>query len=116
MTSRHANAVSMAVADPKLDDYASLLGHFAEQQRTLAFVTNGRAALALGAADRWIVNVRLPDMSGFDLCQILNARHAKIGVLLVDETYDPDHELRARSSKAMYVCKPFRTEWCSNWW
>lgn len=116
MTNCRANAVSVAVVDPKLADYASLLHHFAERQRTLAFVTSGRAALALGAADQWIVNVHLPDMSGFDLCEILNARPAKVGVLMVDESYDHDNEVGARSCKAMYACKPFHAEWCANWW
>ena len=115
MTSRPASAVSMAVADPKLDDYVGLLRHFAQQQHTLAFVTSGRAALALGPIDRWIVNVHLPDISGFDLCELLNSRRAEIGVMLVDETYDTDHERRARSCKAMYACKPFQSQWCTGW-
>lgn len=110
-------SIAIAVADPKRDDYADLLRYFPADLGSLFFVSSGRAALALGFADAWIVNTALPDMSGFDLCEALKARFPRIPLLFVDDSYQVENELRARScGGAMYACKPLQPASLVDWW
>jgi DNA-binding response OmpR family regulator len=117
MNKRSTDVVSTAVADPKSDDYVDLLEVSSGPERKLLFVRSGRSALSLGFAERWIINVYLPDMSGFDLCKTIKSRFPEVRMMLVDETYRLEHELLARSCcGAMYACKPLPAEWFSDWW
>ena len=110
-------SIAIAVADPKRDDYTDLLRDFPADMGSLFFVSNGRAALALGFADAWIVHAVLPDMSGFDLCETLKARFPRIPLLLVDDKYQIENEIHARScGGAMYACKPLQPASLVDWW
>lgn len=76
---------------------------------------DGRAALRMDPTefiDVWMINVRLPDMTGFDLHEMLVERLDSAFVALIDEQYSDQRERRARSSGAkLYLCKPAQIWW-----
>ena len=109
-------SVSMVIVDPKPSDYADLLRQCGDQGRSVFFVSSGRAALWLGSVDAWIVYVDLPDMSGFELSEMIRSRFPNTRILLIGEDYSMEGELRARcGSGAAYTCKPFPVQWVSDW-
>jgi len=108
--------MSVAIIDPKPDGYAELLKRLGQQGRSAFFVSSGRAALWLGSVDAWIVYVDLPDISGFDLAEMIRSRFPNTRILLIDDEYSLDGELRARAcSGATYTQKPFPVEWVTQW-
>ena len=97
------------VVDPSEADYDSLRQDDSTGSRVVFFSS---ATDALQAADRctpamWVVNMRLPDMSGADLRTILRARGCQSPVALVGDEYQIDDEIEARTAGAeMYFAKP----------
>ncbi len=60
----------------------------------------------------YVVNVDLPDMSGFDLREMLTERWPRTPGYLISDTYDPQDEVKARCSGAtLYFCKPLEPGW-----
>ena len=53
----------------------------------------------------WMINVRLPDMSGFDLLEMIGDQLADARVFVVADCYNAEHEARACRFGAFYVCK-----------
>ena len=108
--------IAIAVADPHPQDYVDLLRNFAEEADCLTFVSSVRAALTVHFAHAWIVHTNLPEMSGFEFCEALVSRFPPSRILMVDDVYQVENELRARSGGAMYACKPILAAslvgWC----
>jgi DNA-binding response OmpR family regulator len=60
----------------------------------------------------FVVNVDLPDMSGFDLREMLIERWPQTPGYLIGDSYDPQDEVKARCSGAtLYFCKPLAPGW-----
>ena len=99
----------IVVADARPNDYRDLSLLAGEYGWHVHFLTNGRAAIQFArpsCADLWMVNVRLPEMSGFDLLEILRERAAGTPVFVVGDHYNPEDERRAcRHGAALYLCK-----------
>ena len=111
--------IAIAVVDPNPWDYADLLRNFPQRADCISFATSIRAALTLQTADAWIVRTSLPEMSGFEFCEVLRTRFPRSHILIIDDTYQLENELRARSCcGAMYACKPFQpaslVDWCQS--
>ena len=52
-----------------------------------------------------------------DLCEALNSRFPRSRILVVDDMYRVENELRARScGGAMYACKPVLAASLVDWW
>ena len=63
----------------------------------------------------YIVNVDLPDMSGFDLREMLADFWPRVPGYLISDTYNPRDEIRARCSGAtLYFCKPLASDWLAS--
>jgi len=97
----------IVVADPRPRDYRHLAQLTGENRWHLHFFTSGHAAIRFGsAADLWIINTQLPDMSGFDLFEVLGERAARAPTFLVGDQYRADEERRACGcGAALYLCK-----------
>lgn len=109
-------ATRIALVDAQPWDYVPLLSAWGVAQYEFRFFPTGRAAFcALRTAEcspLWLINVRLPDYSGFDLAEMILSDAPRATIFLVDEEFDPDHELRAlRLGVAMYVAKPPDPSW-----
>ncbi|HUS38455.1 MAG TPA: response regulator [Pirellulales bacterium] len=109
---------TVCVVDPVPEDYAHLTSGKSGGPTRFEFINSGRDALrhnAQSKPDVWIINLRLPDMSGVDLREMLSARTPDVPCYLVGDDYRPEDELDARRCGAtMYFCKPVRREWVVN--
>ena len=126
----------IVIVDPNPDDYAHLFdgvrsasrnasgeieipAHDGEQASRFRFVGSAREALRISPDSTdilWIINTRLPDLTGFDLFSMLADRLEDVPVWLVGDEYDTSEELRVYCSNAvMYVCKPLNKTWLTEW-
>lgn len=98
------------VVDPKQFDYDCLLRWAAVEGHEVRFFATARAALRQRHEMRgvlMIINVELPDRSGFDLVEMLKPSLKGTTVLLVGDRYAVQDELRAhRLGVSSYLCKP----------
>lgn len=86
------------VVDPKPSDYEGLLGFAATNGCEVRFLASGRAALRQRHEIRGglvIINVALPDFSGFDLVEMLQPFPRGSTVFLVADRYSVEDEVRA---------------------
>jgi DNA-binding NarL/FixJ family response regulator len=97
----------VVVADSRPKDYRNLVQLTGDNRWHLHFLTTGSAAIRFGsAADLWIINTQLSDMSGFDLFELLGERAARAPTFLVGDQYSADEERRACGcGAALYLCK-----------
>ncbi|MCC7084804.1 MAG: response regulator [Pirellulales bacterium] len=99
----------IVVADSRPKDYRNLTVVAGEHGWHVHFLTSARAAIHFGrpsCTSLWMVNVTLPDMSGFELLDVLRERVAETPVFVVADRYDIDDERRAcRNGAALYVVK-----------
>ena len=70
----------------------------------------------VGMCALWLVSVELPDMSGFELCELLCGCRRRVTVYLIGDRYSAEDELRSRTCGfAFYACKPPNTTWLAQW-
>ncbi len=98
------------VVDPRQMDYDWLIHRVTASRGQIRFLATGRAALRQGrdlAADLYLVNVRLPDLSGCDLVEMLRPFPPGAVVFLVADAYAVEDEIRALGLGVNgYLCKP----------
>jgi len=106
------------VVDPKPQDYEKLVSSQSPRDLQIRFMTSGDEALR--SATRifdglWLINTRLPDMTGVNLLMLIHQRDPKAVIFLVGDSYDQEDEISARSSgPTAYVCKPPHPSWLSS--
>lgn len=105
----------MLVVDPRPEDYQHLAAAGAASQFHLDFATSADHALrrALNTAfDLWLINFRLPDMTGEELLATVRTRNPNAACILISDIYSTDDELSARQLGAtLYACKPLQADW-----
>ena len=86
---------------------------------TIETFRNGDAAIRYpqrASIDLWIINTRLPDVSGFELCRQLATTDRSPAIYLMGDQYDESEERRSYLCGAtVYVCRPVRAAWLQNW-
>ncbi|MCH8923665.1 MAG: response regulator [Planctomycetes bacterium] len=106
---------TIVVVDRDHAGYEALAPLCAGEEASLRFLSTGREALRLAAADRvalWLIGVVLPDMSGFDLQQMLRDGSQEAAACMVAAAYRSEDEIRShRAGATMYVCKPLQAIW-----
>jgi DNA-binding response OmpR family regulator len=113
------NAVSdVIIVDPKLQDYEQLIVVAAEWNIRTCLLRCGEEALRVYTAlfdGLWLINTRIPDMSGVDLLQSIRERDPYASVFLVDDDYEEEGEITSRDAGATaYVCKPPHPIWLTS--
>jgi DNA-binding response OmpR family regulator len=115
MSANHNQFGYVVIADENVDDYEPLLVDLSLRgMRVGLFSTSEQALRAERArtAILWIVNVKLPDMTGVALLTVLRQRLPRLAIFLVGNQYSRDDELAARTAGATaYVCKPLSVAW-----
>ena len=105
----------LLVVDANCGEYDALTIALGERELEVCFYSTGGDALrAVGAfhAALWLVNIRLPDMTGVGLLKLIRQRMQRCRLILVGDSYSPDDELAARLAGATaYVCKPASVGW-----
>jgi DNA-binding NtrC family response regulator len=109
MTSLLKRQSHIVVVDSRPIDYRNLPRLAGEYGWHVHFLTSARAAVRFfksSGVDLWIIGVRLPDMSGFELFETLHDQLLGVPAFIVADQYDPDEERRACSlGAALYLCK-----------
>jgi CheY-like chemotaxis protein len=112
-------SVTIWIVDPAPQDYAHLVESARHAGVHVYCLPTGEAVLRAAkhfAPDLWIIHVALPDMSGFDLVELLGPRLRTAGLFLVADVYAEADEIRtAALGRAMYLCKPASLRWLSSW-
>ena len=124
MTEQHRkyHNVSIVVVDADLADYTSLLSlqPSADTELSIHLFSSARTALRVLPdsieqrlpVSLFLINTTLPDMSGFDLLQMLRSKLNFAASVLVGSQYQLEDELAARRvGSTMYVCKPLHPSW-----
>ena len=105
-----ATPARILVVDSKLSDYDDLLRLAVADGCEIRFLTSGRAALRQWRevqAGLLIISVELPDLSGFDVVEMLQPFPKGTIVFLVANQYAVEDEVRAlRLGVSSYLCKP----------
>jgi DNA-binding response OmpR family regulator len=106
---------NLVVVDAKPDDYQPLVAALARDAVRVQLFASGEDALRAAETRRvemWLVNVRLPDMSGIGLLKLIRRRLQRAIVFLIGDVYSAEDELAARTEGATaYVCKPPSVTW-----
>ena len=119
MTSRNPLRATVFVVGSNVADYMTLRQMAADGPGEVRVFAGGRDVLRLGEhspPDLWIVNVRLPDISGFDLVEMLQPRRAGSVLLMMADQYHAADEIRALSLGVdQYSCKPLEAAYLRQW-
>jgi DNA-binding response OmpR family regulator len=109
MTQSHRSELHIVVADRRPKSYQNLTHLAGDYGWHVHFLTTGAAAIQFArprCADLWMINVRLPDMSGFELLEILRERAVGVPVFIIADHPNADDENRACCGGAsLYLCK-----------
>lgn len=105
----------IVVVDPQPDDYTVVTPWAEENNIQCHFVVSGLSALRV-ARDRkpalWMINVELPEMTGFDLLEMISDILGAPFVVLVANQYRSEDELRsAEAGASLYISKPVERSW-----
>lgn len=110
---------SICVVDPHPGDYDGLENVAANTALVVRFFARAGEALRGETDDDWlwIINARLPDMSGFELCEMLRQTpRAGCVVCVVSDEYSVEDEKHARVSGAsVYTGKPLPGGFLACW-
>ena len=113
------NSSRLVIVDPHLDDYRCLVEPAWRQSVRLTLTSTGSTALRLAPSFGdavWLVNLKLPDMDGFELLEMLHSLNSKMRALLVDGNFDRQRECRALEMRVVqYICKPIQLDWILDW-
>ena len=108
-----ANVV--AVVDPDRRAYQGLVQLAHNEHVAIHWLSCGREALRLEEKIRprlWLIGLDLPDVSCFDLLEMLRQRHDYARFCIVAGSYREEDEQRAyRAGRTTYICKPLETWW-----
>jgi DNA-binding response OmpR family regulator len=100
----------MMVVDSQSEDYDTLCAMCSHREQQFRLLRLANQALPLSrdpAVGLWLINVSLPDMSGFDLADMLKQESSRAPVIMVADEYCEADELRTLSlGLAAYMCKP----------
>lgn len=105
----------LVVVDACIEDYAALFTDERLHELSYRHFTTGEEALQrfdAALATLWMVNMRLPDMSGVSFLHLLRHRLRWRPVFLVGDVYSSEDEVSARAAGASaYLCKPVNAAW-----
>ena len=105
----------IAIVDSSPEDYIELLAAADRPGVSIHFLISGNDALRFARryhSGLWVINSQLPDMSGFDLAEMLRSVHRSAVVFLIGDEYRLDDEMQALTlGLAKYLCKPLEPSW-----
>lgn len=89
-----------------------LLLHFGDIYRTVKAIHNGKAGFEAGLEQNWdviLLDIRLPDMDGLEICKQLRSHNVLTPILmLTSKSSELDQVLGFEIGADDYVTKPFR--------
>ena len=114
----HATSLQVVVVDDCPGDYAIFRPLEQDGNLELQFVASGGDALRLShqlPVNLWLINTQLPDLSGFDVVEMLQPVPTGTAVFLIGNQYRSADELRAlRLGVSKYLVKPLSCDWLAD--
>lgn len=114
MTRRMSTTTHVYVVDPTGNTSLDGLESDANGRVRVVVFPTGRAALRTNPDESpgmWFIHMRLPDMDGLTLMEMLRSRGCRVPIALMAEDYSVEDEMAARMSGAsLYVTKPLCRE------
>lgn len=108
----------VVVVDQHPRDYVNLIAGAARRKLRIRLFKSGDEAIHSASVffdGLWLINTRLPDMSGIDLLRLIRERDPTAAIFLVSDSSDLGDEILARSAgPTAYVCKPPQPAWLSS--
>jgi len=105
----------LLIVDAQLHDYVELVRQLEWHDVKVDLFSTGEEALRanrVGQPSLWIINVRLPDMTGVGLLEHVRRRSRRSNIFLIGDVYLAEDELAARAAGATaYFCKPPSPAW-----
>jgi DNA-binding response OmpR family regulator len=99
----------VVVVDSQPSGYSTLVTLAEAQQWHTHFLTSGAAAIHIARrlrAELWMLHVSLPDMSGFELCEMLREQLEIATTFMIANHYSADDERRSCGIGVhLYLCK-----------
>ena len=95
MQGLHRSQLHIVVVDPCPQDYRDLALAAGTNGWHVHLLTSARAAIRfsrLTQAELWMISIGLPEISGFDLLEMLRPKLAGSRVLLVADHYNPSRK------------------------
>ena len=96
-------------------DYDALLAAAGTPGVSIHFLSSGNDSLRFAKrchAGLWVINTQLPDMSGFDLAEMLRSVRPSALVFMIGDEYRLDDEVQALTlGLTKYLCKPLDPAW-----
>jgi CheY-like chemotaxis protein len=118
MTQTDVVAATVLVADAHPSDYIVLAPMVEAGQLDIHFFASAKAVLRAAEGlryDLWFINVRLPDMDGFELLDMLSCYRDGKPVFVVADSYAAQAELNAlRLGATKFLCKPLDPAWLAD--
>jgi DNA-binding response OmpR family regulator len=115
MKTRQPTFEGLVIVDGDLASYERLLNDGVLCGKRVRRFSSGEDALrevAANSSSLWLVNIRLPDMSGITLLELIRRRLRQSRIIIAGDVYSPADELAARFAGATaYVCKPPSAHW-----
>lgn len=106
--------INIRVVDPRPDDYSALAAELKAADCEMLFATSGDEALRLpssSSAGLWLINFKLPDMTGAELLATVRSRDPRSACVLVSDVYSASDEIAARQLGATLFCsKPLQLQ------
>jgi DNA-binding response OmpR family regulator len=107
---------TVLVVDDQMQSVAVLLQYFRGQSVNVMVALDGMDGInkaSLGQVDIILLDVSMPDMSGYDVCRALKKKPLtrQIPVIFLSGNSSVEHKLEGFSSGGVdYICKPFSSE------
>jgi CheY-like chemotaxis protein len=103
-------SVRVVIVDSTPQDYEAVLAAAGTPGVSIHFLLSGTDALHFARrcqSGLWVINAQLPDMSGFDLAEMLRSVRRSAVVFIIGDEYRLDDEMQALTlGLAKYLCKP----------
>lgn len=110
-----SSRVKVCVVDTDFGEYRHLLSERSLRGMQWELIPSGRAALRQLQHDPitlWVINTRLPDMSGAELCQMIKSQSPAAVVYLLTDDYRAEDERAAwLAGAALFRPKPIDSAW-----
>jgi len=113
-----ATPLQIVIVDECPGDYAIFRPLQQHGELELQFITTGSDALRRSqrsSVNLWLINTQLPDLSGFDVVEMLQPIPPGTAVFLIGNRYHSADELSAlRLGVSKYLVKPLSCDWLTD--
>ena len=109
-----ATSVRIAIVDSSPEDYTALLEATGAPGVSIHFLLSSNDAIRFARRcppGLWVINTQLPEMSGFDLAEMVRSVRPSALIFMIGDAYRLEDEMQALTQGLKYLCKPLEPSW-----